>query len=314
MRFELDGDQQALLDGVTRILAEHAGPERARELGGDAATYDHALDALLREHGYLGFEFGDASGPLDATLIVEAVATRLGVVAVGGPALVVPGVLADMPRGPVAVARVPHAGRGPVPVRYAGDAVSLLAVGEDEALIVELGPDTVEPAASRFGYPLATVHRWEGASLGPGSAARARAWWRVALAAELVGTMRAALDLTVRHVRDRLQFGRPIGSFQAVQHRLAECEVLVQGSRFLTLEAAWSGAPAEAAAVALTHTSCAAARVFWETHQFSGAIGFSTEYDLHLWTMRLPTLRAEATAIGTPARALAEARWLVPAP
>ena len=70
-----------------------------------------------------------------------------------------------------------------------------------------------------------------------------RAWWRIALAVELVGSMRAALDLTVAHVSDRIQFGRPIGSFQAVQHGLAKCAVAIEGARWLAYEAAWSGDP-----------------------------------------------------------------------
>lgn len=135
------------------------------------------------------------------------------------------------------------------------------------------------------------------------------AWWRVALAAELVGTMRAALALTVEHVTHRRQFDKAIGSFQAVQHRLAECAVAVEGSRWLMLEAAWLGAPPQAAAVALTQALTAAQRVFADTHQFHGALGFTTEYDLHLATMRLPALRIEAQALGRPATAVAVERW-----
>ncbi len=71
--------------------------------------------------------------------------------------------------------------------------------------------------------------------------------------------MSAALRLTVDHTRERKQFGRPIGSFQAVQHRLAELAVLVEGARWLALEAAFLGAPDDAADLALTHACVAAA-------------------------------------------------------
>jgi alkylation response protein AidB-like acyl-CoA dehydrogenase len=156
---------------------------------------------------------------------------------------------------------------------------------------------------------MATIHRWDGRRLGLGSASAIRAWWRVALAVEICGTARAALDRTLIHVRERHQFGRPLGSFQALQHRLAECAVLVEGARWLALEAAWSRAEPERAAAAAVQALRAGERTFWETHQVSGALGFTVEYDLHLWTMRLPALRAELLSIGQPAAALTSARW-----
>ena len=70
--------------------------------------------------------------------------------------------------------------------------------------------------------------------------------------------------------------------------------MLVEGARWLALEAAFLGAPDGAAELAATHACVAARRVCADTHQFSGAIGFAEEYDLHLWTMRLPALVAEA--------------------
>src|SRR5262249_41536307 len=180
------------------------------------------------------------------------------------------------------------------------DAAAVVVIGDDAASVVDLGPGDAVGVRSRFGYPMGVVHRTSGRSLGAGTAAAVRSWWRLALALELCGTARAAIDLTVGHVRDRHQFGRPLGAFQAVQHRLAECEVLVQGARFLALEAAWAWADAERTTAALIQALRAADRVFWDTHQFSGALGFAVEYDLHLWTMRLPALRAEAMSIGHP--------------
>jgi alkylation response protein AidB-like acyl-CoA dehydrogenase len=160
----------------------------------------------------------------------------------------------------------------------------------------------------RYGYPFAMLR------LGAGEPvdvvpARLRDWWRVALAVELAGTMTAALDVTVDYVRERQQFGRPIGSFQALQHRLAECAVGARAARWMALEAAWLGAPPEAAAAALSYALVAADRIFADTHQCTGAIGFTTEYDLHLWTMRIPSLKAEAELLGSPGAAVAAERW-----
>ena len=110
-------------------------------------------------------------------------------------------------------------------------------------------------------------------------------------------------------MKRRRQFGRAIGSFQAVQHRLAECFVWAEGARWLTLEAAWAGAPAEAAATAAAHALAAAGRVFDETHQLSGAMGYTREHDLHVFSMRLPALRLELGGLAAQRRAVAAARW-----
>ena len=76
-----------------------------------------------------------------------------------------------------------------------------------------------------------------------------------------------------------------------------------------TREAAYHGAPADLAAGAAISASQAAHRVFFETHQLTGAMGFTLEYDLHLWTMRLQTLRHEMQGMRTHARDLVAARW-----
>ncbi len=306
MQFALDADQQAVADAVERILDHHAGPARVRALGGDQPRYDHELVGVLRDQGFLGFHFGEGAGPLEAALVVEAVARAGGVASVGAEALIVPGALASADLSPPVT--IANAG-STTPVRFAADATTLIAVEDDEAVLVELGPDDTTPVPNRFGFPMATVHRWNGRSCGSGSARVVRAWWRIAVAAEICGAARAALDTTVTHVRERHQFGRPLGSFQAVQHRLAECEVLTQGARWLALEAAWSWADPQRAAAAAAQALRAGERTFWETHQLSGALGFAVEYDLHLWTMRLPALRAELLSIGQPASALTGVRW-----
>jgi alkylation response protein AidB-like acyl-CoA dehydrogenase len=105
--------------------------------------------------------------------------------------------------------------------------------------------------------------------------------------------MQASLDLTVAYLSDRHQFGRPLGSFQALQHRLAELHIDVEGARWLTRQAAWEGDADEPAALACTAATDAAERTIGETHQLTGAMGLTKEYDLHLWTMRLVALSQE---------------------
>jgi hypothetical protein len=65
----------------------------------------------------------------------------------------------------------------------------------------------------------------------------------------------------------------------------------------------------EAAATAAAHALAAAGRVFDETHQLSGAMGYTREHDLHVFSMRLPALRLEAGGVAAQRRAVAAARW-----
>jgi alkylation response protein AidB-like acyl-CoA dehydrogenase len=112
----------------------------------------------------------------------------------------------------------------------------------------------------------------------------------VALAAEMVGSAQAALDLAVEYAQVRKQFGQPIGRFQGVKHKLAEIHVAVESARSLTYYASWA---VDNAAGAATHVSMA--RVFAgeavdrageECVQTHGAIGFTAECDAQLYYKR----------------------------
>jgi hypothetical protein len=302
MDFLLDADQQAILSAVDTITARHAGAARMRALGGDEPAYDHDLHKHLGQAGYL--DVSRDGRRLDSVLVVEAVAGKLGVVAAGYHALVLPSLGLDV-EGPISI--VPEGSPGLA--RFAADAEIVVGVGRDRVCVVRPKPGAIERVASRTGWPIGDASRiGDGDVLVDVSPDDVRAWWRIALAAELVGSMQAALDLTVSHVSDRFQFGRPIGSFQAVQHGLAKCAVALEGARWLAYEAAWTG-EASAAATALTAALKAAERVRRDTHQYTGALGFTTEYDLHLSTMRLPALAIEAGTIGSAMVAAAAGRW-----
>ena len=306
MDFLLDADQQAILAAVDTITARHAGATRMRALGGDEPAYDYDLHKHLAQAGYLdiGRDLGHEGRRLDAALVVEAVAGKLGVVAAGYHALVLPSLGLDV-EGPIAI--VPEGSPGLA--RFAADAEVVVGVGIDRVCVMRPTPGAIDRVRSRTGWPVGDASHTGGGDVLPGvDPAEIRAWWRIALAAELVGSMRAALDLTVAHVSDRFQFGRPIGSFQAVQHGLAKCAVAIEGARWLAYEAAWTADPS-AAATALTAALKAAERVRRDTHQFTGALGFTTEYDLHLSTMRLPALAIEAGTIGSAMVAAATGRW-----
>jgi alkylation response protein AidB-like acyl-CoA dehydrogenase len=304
---ELNGDQQAILEAVRQLLEQHAGAERAMELDRKGEV-DGELDTALAEAGFSEIALGEETGFLEAALVVEAVSAAAGVVSAGAALLVAPALAGRQLPGPVAVSSVRHRG----PVRFAAHARTLLLDAGEEARLVELEPGEARAVRSNFMVPMGRleVDASRGESLGEGSGQKLRDWWRLALAAEASGAMGAALDVTVAYAKRRRQFGRAIGSFQAVQHRLAQCAVLREGTRWLVYETAHRGASSEAAATAAAYAAAAANQLFAETHQLSGAMGFTREHPLHVWSMRLQALRLEAGGADGHRREAAEARWL----
>lgn len=105
----------------------------------------------------------------------------------------------------------------------------------------------------------------------------------VALAAEQTGTAERALELTVEYTKTRVQFGRPIGSFQALQHRMADMHVLVESARSFWMAAASDPTLASAAKV---YCSEALASVAAEMVQMHGAIGVTWEHPAHRYLKR----------------------------
>ncbi|MFJ6124705.1 acyl-CoA dehydrogenase family protein [Streptomyces griseoviridis] len=119
---------------------------------------------------------------------------------------------------------------------------------------------------------------------------------RLATAAQALGVGLALLDRTVAHVRRRTQFGVPIGSFQAVKHRLADAKIALEFARPLLLGAALTRDPVDIAAAKVTACEAAygTAKAALQLH---GAIGYTAEYDLSLWLTKAIALRS---AWGTP--------------
>jgi alkylation response protein AidB-like acyl-CoA dehydrogenase len=122
----------------------------------------------------------------------------------------------------------------------------------------------------------------------------------VALAAEMTGIAQRTMEMAVDYAKDRQQFGRPIGSYQAVSHRCAQMLLETEGARSATYYAAWAAdaSPEElplAASMAKAYASDAGWRVAGASLQVHGGIGFTWEHDLHLWLKRA---RADAAAFG----------------
>jgi alkylation response protein AidB-like acyl-CoA dehydrogenase len=119
---------------------------------------------------------------------------------------------------------------------------------------------------------------------------------RVALAVEAVGVARWCVDATVDYLKTRVQFERPIGSFQALQHRAADLVVLLESAASAAYYAAWAAAdsPGElpvVAPLALAVAGDAAYRIAADTIQLHGGIGFTWEHDAHLFFKRATATR-----------------------
>ena len=120
----------------------------------------------------------------------------------------------------------------------------------------------------------------------------------VGAAAEMLGAARRCLDMAVGYAKVREQFGQPIGSFQAIRHKCAEMLLEVENSHSAVYYAAWAlDAAAEdaelAASVAKVYVGDASRKVCGEAIQVHGGIGFTWEYDLHLYFKRAKALEAQ---------------------
>jgi alkylation response protein AidB-like acyl-CoA dehydrogenase len=198
--------------------------------------------------------------------------------------------------------RVEDGGAGPVlygrpdPVLYAPSADVAVVLVDDEVFAVSLEErdrPKPEPAMDRT-RELGWLE-FDGASalrLG-GSAAATRLLNRAATgtSAELLGGASRVLEMAVEYAKDRVQFGKPIGSFQAIKHMLADALVDVEGMRSTVYYAAWCNASEDpdaslAASMAKSWCSDAARRVLSTGLQVHGGIGFTWEHDLHLFLKR----------------------------
>ena len=117
----------------------------------------------------------------------------------------------------------------------------------------------------------------------------------LATSAQLLGLGEHLLDALGRYVKQRRQFGREIGSYQAIKHRLADVRIALDFARPLVFGAALGEVPASAAKVACGDAAYLAARAALQVH---GAVGYTRELDLSLWILKV---RALVTAWGTPA-------------
>jgi alkylation response protein AidB-like acyl-CoA dehydrogenase len=301
MNLDLSAEQTLLLTSLDGLLDRYAGLPTGH---GNYVRYSHDLQSELAESGFLGIAREEGYGPLDAALLVERIARSPWSVEVAASALVSPA-LGPTCKGPLALCD----GIGK-PTRYLPVAKQACIRTLDGLQLAELASDDVEPIETVIAYPIGIL-RIRPKRVVPLDAAlseRVYTLWQVAIATEAAGLMRGALDATTGYVKDRHQFRQPLGHLQAVQHRLAICEQIVSASYYLALRAAFSREPRDAA-MAATFIQKNMRTIIYDCHQFTGAMGVTLEYPLHLWTYRLKYLQGELGGWTAQAQHVARACW-----
>ena len=295
MDFTLTTDQSALLSAIDRL----AKPFESKPIDFHGfALAGKGLEHELTEGEYFDIAQIPEFGPLTAAMVVERLAWLPCTVDTALSMLVRPQLPGEWPR-PIAVV---ENGR---PGRFVATAKTVILIDGEQVSLAQVGPDDVEAVESLFAYPMGRLKRRPASKvLSAEDTAKVRTWLRVALAAEATGLLQAAIASAGEHLSIRKQFGRPLGSFQALRHRMAECTVLAGGVRWLALKAAATGDEADAALAAL-HAQESATRIAYDLHQMLGAMGMTLEHPLHLWTYRLKALVSELGGRGGQALAVA---------
>jgi len=316
MDFELSDDQQALRDAARALLDDLASTARVRAVVDQRSGHDDKLWAAMADQGWLGVEQPGTAGGLDLgfvelTVLLEELGRHAAPVPFASTVLALAALrgtpwadrLANGAIGAVAWSDggdrllVPHAPLADVAVVVDGDHLVVHDLTHGERPVAEPAMDvtrtlgwlaTDRPGATRL-------------DAGPEAAAQLLDRGAVATAAEALGGASAVLHMTVEHAKTRVQFGQPIGSFQAVKHRCADMLVDVEGMRSTVYHAAWSLAADDpdasvAASTAKVWSGDAARRVMASGLQVHGGIGFTWEHDLHL---HLKRAQLEALTFGS---------------
>jgi alkylation response protein AidB-like acyl-CoA dehydrogenase len=313
MDFSLTTEQLELRRMLRDVTADQCTSARIREAMATPSGEDAALWKLLAsELGLLGVAVAEDDGGtggsfVDAAIVIEesgrglwptpvtAALAAISALPVGDEAL--PSLCAGERRAALVVADSSGEARHCIGAEGADLFVvatpdGLQAIEATEAsMTVSAGLDPLRRLAS------VSFSGTSGRSIGDAEAAgRAVDILRVALAVEAVGVANESLDSTVAYLKTREQFGRPIGSFQALAHRAADLAVELSAATSTAYYAAWAvdGAPEELSVVApLAKAVCvdSAYRIAADAIQLHGGIGFTWEHDAHLYFKRATASR-----------------------
>jgi hypothetical protein len=296
MDFRLTPDQEALVSAIDKLAQRFE--LKPTEFRGYALV-SHELERELEDGQYFDIAQIPELGPLAAAMAVERLARLPYTSEIALSMLVRPQLQGEWPR-PLGLI---ENGR---PGRFVVAAQTILVIDGETMGIAQPTANDVEPVESLFAYPMGTLKAGTKLTqLSNNEAAKLRKWLRIALAAEASGLLHAAVASTVDHLTLRKQFGRPLGTFQALRHRMAECAVLAGGVRWLALKAAGTADEGDAALAAM-HAQESATRVIYDVHQMLAAMGMTLEHPLHLWTYRLKALLSELGGRGGQAKAVAQ--------
>ena len=293
MDFDLNDEQKEIKRVANELLASRSPFAKVREAA-EAGAYDPALWNELVELGWPGIAVsaehgGQELGAVGLAVLLEELgyacaATPFFSTATAAAVIQATGTPEQRSRWlPALAAGEATAGIGTRELAAdASDAAVIVLLDGDEALLLDRGDADVSPLVSidptrRF----ATV-AGGGQALAAGAADRVRA----ALAAEVVGVCQRALDMTLEYVKDRKQFGVPVGSFQAVSHRCAQMLLHTESARSAAYFAAWAADDdpdrlPEAGALAAASAADGGREVTASAIQAHGGIGFTWEADVH---------------------------------
>jgi alkylation response protein AidB-like acyl-CoA dehydrogenase len=296
MDFDLTDDQREIRRVAHELLAARSPLAKVRE-SAEAAAYDDRLWREIVELGWPGIAVpeehgGQGLGSVELAVLLEELgyacaATPFLSTAVAAAVIAacgsdeqrerwLPGLVAGEVRAGVGTAELAADADGAaVVVLLDGDQARLIADPETATLV------TIDPTR-RFARVSAGGAGGAGEPLEPGGPARVHA----AVAAELVGVCQRALDMTLEYVKERKQFGVPVGSFQAVSHRCAQMLLHTESVRSAAYFAAWAADAdperlSEAAALAAAAAATGGREVTASAIQAHGGIGFTWEADVH---------------------------------
>jgi alkylation response protein AidB-like acyl-CoA dehydrogenase len=318
MDFGFNDEQREIKSTAHEFLASHFPPERVRELAESNDPYEEGLWGEVCELGWPGIAIADEHGG-QGLGVVELIILQeeLGYVLAPSPFLAnaaaglvieragsdeqrrrwLPGIASGEERGAVAMT----ADEAPIAAAASGAAAIVLPHGGG-ARIVEASSAQLErlELIDRTAAHYRVIA--EGGDPLEGDVATGLQCAAVAIAAELVGVAQRALDMAVAYAKEREQFGRPIGAYQAVSHRLADMLWDTEEARSLTYYAAWCAdaepeSLAVAAHMAKARASDAARSVTHNAIQTFGGIGFTWEHDVHFFLKRA---RVGGAMLGTP--------------
>jgi alkylation response protein AidB-like acyl-CoA dehydrogenase len=312
MRFAFTDDQLAFRDAVRALLENECPPSVVRDAWTNETGRTPTAWQQLAAMGVLGLRAPEAAGglglsELDLVLLLEE-SGRAGLpeplvehAAVGVP------LLEDASRAAAGEVTITAVFADEMVVPWGASADLLLLHHDGRLHLAERAAVTLTPVASVDGARRLTAVEWDPADATALDAEVAPTTFdRGALgtAAQLCGLAARMIDMTVEYAKERTQFGAPIGSFQAVKHQLADARIALEFAQPLVYRGAWSlatddGERAVHVSMAKAKASSAALLTGRAALQCHGAMGYSYEYDLHLFMKRAWALAA----------AWGDARW-----